>query len=49
MDVLTWALLLKPFAFLVLAVLVLIPARLAVQRWMKPGKLKRLLLWELPK
>jgi hypothetical protein len=49
MDPWMWAVLLKPFAFLVLAAVVLIPARLAVQRFMKDGKLKRLLLWELPK
>ena len=39
-----WAILLKPFLLLVLSVLVLIPARIAVQRKMKDGKLKRLLL-----
>lgn len=49
MDAWAWALLLKPFAFLVLAGLVLIPARLLLQRKMKDGKLKRFLLWKLPK
>jgi hypothetical protein len=39
-----WAVLLKPFLFLALAVGVLIPARLAVRRYMRDGKLKRLLL-----
>lgn len=44
-----WAVLLKPFAFLVLAVLVLIPARMAAQRFIPEGKLKRILLWRIPK
>lgn len=35
---------LKPFVLLLLAGTVLIPARLAVQRHMKEGPLKRLLL-----
>jgi hypothetical protein len=35
---------LKPFALLVLAVVVLIPARMAVAKWLPDGKLKRLLL-----
>ena len=39
-----WAVLLKPFLFIVLAVGVLIPARLAVIRYMRDGKLKRMLL-----
>jgi hypothetical protein len=38
------AMLIKPFYLLALSVLVLIPVRLAVQRRMKDGKLKRLLL-----
>lgn len=38
------ALLIKPFALLVLFVLVLYPARWAVQRYLPDGKLKRLLL-----
>lgn len=49
MDAWMWAVLLKPFAFLLLAAVILIPARLALQRYMKDGKLKRFLLWELPK
>jgi hypothetical protein len=44
MPTFVWAIVLKPFALLVLSVCVLIPARLAVQRRMKDGKLKRLLL-----
>ena len=40
------ALLLKPLLLLVLAVFFLIPARLAVQRWLPDGKLKRFLLRE---
>ena len=39
-----FALLLKPFVILVFFALVLIPARLAVMRFMPDGKLKRLLL-----
>ena len=39
-----WAILLKPFLLLLLSVTILIPARLAVQRRMKDGWLKRLLL-----
>lgn len=38
------ALLIKPFAALVLFGLILLPIRLAVKRWMPEGKLKRLLL-----
>jgi hypothetical protein len=39
------ALLVKPFVLLVLFVAVLYPARRAVERYMKDGKLKRLLLF----
>ena len=35
---------LRPFVLLVLGVLILAPARIAVERYMKDGKLKRLLL-----
>lgn len=38
-----WAMLLRPLV-LVLLLLAVYPARIAVQRWMKPGKLKSLLL-----
>lgn len=38
---------LKPFVLLVVLGLICLPARLAVQRWMKDGKLKRFLLREL--
>jgi signal transduction histidine kinase len=38
------AILIKPFVLLILSVCVLIPARMAVERRMKDGKLKRLLL-----
>jgi len=38
------AMLIRPLMLLVLSVLVLTPARLAVQRRMRDGKLKRLLL-----
>lgn len=41
------AVLLKPFATLLFFVVFCLPARLAVQRWMKDGKLKRLLLKDL--
>lgn len=43
------ALVIRPFAMLLLAVMVLIPARLAVYRWMPEGKLKRVLLWRIGK
>jgi hypothetical protein len=45
----TWllAVVLKPFAALVLFGLICLPARLAVQRWMPDGRLKRLLLTDL--
>ena len=45
----TWllAVVLKPFAALILFGLICLPARFAVQRWMKPGKLKDLLLRDL--
>lgn len=39
--------LLKPFALLLLLGGICLPARMAVQRWLKDGKLKRLLLREL--
>lgn len=35
---------LRPFVLLVLALLVLTPAKRAVQRWMPEGRFKRLLL-----
>jgi len=38
------AMLVRPLLLLILAAVVLIPARLAVQRHMKDGRLKRLLL-----
>jgi hypothetical protein len=38
------AILLKPFVVLVFFAVVLIPARLAVQRWWPEGRIKRLLL-----
>ena len=38
------AILIKPFVLLIISALFLIPGRLAVERWMKDGKLKRLLL-----
>lgn len=44
MPAFVWALILKPFALLLLSVTVLTPARLLVQRRMKDGRLKRILL-----
>ena len=41
------ALVLKPFAALVMFGLICLPARLAVQRWMPDGWVKRLLLREI--
>lgn len=38
------AMLVRPFMLLILSVVILIPARMAVERHMKDGKLKRLLL-----
>jgi hypothetical protein len=49
MDAWLWALLLKPFALLVLAVFVLIPVRVLLQKFMRDSKLKRVLLWRIPK
>jgi hypothetical protein len=45
----TWllAVVLKPIAALILFGLICLPARLAVQRWMPAGRLKRLLLTDL--
>ena len=45
----TWllAVVLKPFAALVLFGLICLPARLAVQRWMPEGKFKKMLLTDL--
>jgi hypothetical protein len=37
----------RPFFYFAIAVLVLLPARMAVQRWMRDGALKRLLLREI--
>jgi hypothetical protein len=39
-----WAIVLKPLGALVFFGLVLLPIRLAVQKWMPEGKLKKLLL-----
>lgn len=36
---------LKPFAFLVLVLVVLYPARRAVEKYVPDGRLKRFLLW----
>ncbi len=47
MDSTFWAFLLKPFILIALFALVLIPARLAVQRYMRDGKLKRLFMMRL--
>lgn len=47
----TWALAvaLRPLIALVLITLVLVPARMAVQRWAPDGKLKRFLLFRIGK
>jgi hypothetical protein len=42
-----FAQILKPFILLVVLGLICLPARLAVQRWMPEGKLKRFLLRKL--
>jgi hypothetical protein len=41
------AVILRPIAALVLFGLILLPARIAVQKWMPPGKFKRWLLTDL--
>ena len=41
------AVIIRPFAALVLFGLVCLPARIAVQRYMKQGKLKSLLLYKV--
>ena len=38
------AILIKPIALFVLLVAIPLPVRLAVQKWMKPGKMKNFLL-----
>jgi len=43
----TLALIFKPVASLILFGLICLPARLAVQRWMPDGKMKRFLLLPL--
>jgi hypothetical protein len=47
MDGWVWAVALKPFVALFLVACFGIPARLAVQRWMRDGKLKRFLLFRV--
>jgi hypothetical protein len=47
MDNWVWAIILKPFAGLVLFGLICLPARLAAQKWIPEGKLKRFLLFRL--
>lgn len=42
-----WATLLKPLLALVFLALVCIPVRLAAQRWLPEGRMKRLLLRRL--
>jgi hypothetical protein len=37
----------RPFAFFVFALVVLYPARMAVQRWWPEGRLKRVLLFRV--
>jgi len=43
------AIILRPFVLLLISVLFLIPGRLAVQRWLPDGRIKRVLLWRIPK
>jgi hypothetical protein len=49
MDGWQLSIILKPLILLVLFGLICLPARLAVQRWMKDGKLKRVLLFTVSK
>lgn len=46
----TWllALIFKPIAGLILFGLICLPGRIAVQKWFPEGKLKKLLLYEIP-
>ena len=39
-----WAAFLRPFAMFVLATAVLYPARMGIEKYLKPGKFKNLLL-----
>jgi hypothetical protein len=43
-DIGAWAMFFRPFMLLILAVAILYPARMLLQRYMKDGWLKRLLL-----
>ncbi len=49
MDGWLLALFVKPFVALIVFGLICLPARLLVQNRMKDSRLKRLLLWRLPK
>ena len=42
-----WAAFLRPFVLLILAVCIFWPVKAAMRRYMKDGKLKRLLLTEI--
>lgn len=42
------ALALKPLYLFVVLTVIGVPVRYAIMRWMKDGKLKRLLLWRIP-
>ena len=44
---LEWALLIKPLVALVLFGLIALPARFAVKRWLREGRLKRILLFRI--
>ena len=44
MSSFTLAMLLRPIGALILFGLILLPARMAVQRWLPPGKIKSFLL-----
>jgi hypothetical protein len=47
MNSLFLALALKPLLLLVLAAIILTPARMAVERWLPEGRLKRALLYRV--
>lgn len=47
MGTMAMAAFLKPFAVLLFMVLIGLPARYVLGRWMKPGRLKTALLWRL--
>ena len=48
MSTMDWAMLLRPFIALVFLAIVCIPVRMAAERWLPPGRIRRILLWRIP-